>query len=161
MTYQQPAVPPTPPYQQGGPTPLWAPLYGASLVDAIRRFFSKYADFSGRASRSEYWWWVLVDFVVGIVFSILGGVLGFAGSSTSDGATALGPGFVVVGILGTLWGLVTVVPHLALIWRRLHDANFAGPWWFLSFVPFGSLVVLVFTVLPSNPLGSRFDRPHA
>ena len=58
---QYPTAPPAPPT---GETPLWAPLYGASLPQAVRRFFAKYADFSGRASRSEYWWWYLVTVIV-------------------------------------------------------------------------------------------------
>jgi Predicted membrane protein len=54
-----------------------------------------------------------------------------------------------------VWVFATLVPHLALVWRRLHDANLAGPWYFLSFVPFGWVVQLVLTALPSNPVGAR------
>ncbi|MEO7016690.1 MAG: DUF805 domain-containing protein [Leifsonia sp.] len=160
MTYQPP-VPPAAPYQQGGPTPRWAPLYGASPVDAVRRFFTKYADFTGRASRSEYWWVALFEYVVTFVLGLLAGIAGSVGSTTSGGITVPGPGYWIFGILLLIWGLGTIIPFLALIWRRLHDANFAGPWWFISFIPFGSLVILVFTILPSNPLGARFDRPRA
>lgn len=160
MTYQQPVQPTA--AQQGGAVPLWAPLYGAGFGDAVRRFFKKYADFSGRASRSEYWWFLLFDFLVGVVLWGLALVLGFAGSTTNpDGSVVPGPGYWVAAALITIWTLATLVPHLALIWRRLHDANFAGPWWFLSFIPFGGIVIFVFTLLPSNPLGARFDRPRA
>ena len=47
---------------QGGEPPLWAPYYGAPFPAAVKRFFAKYATFSGRASRSEYWWWVPVSY---------------------------------------------------------------------------------------------------
>jgi hypothetical protein len=54
-----------------GSVPLWAPLYNAGPVVAVKRFFTKYADFSGRASRSEYWWVVLATSVDYIVLSIV------------------------------------------------------------------------------------------
>lgn len=159
MSYEQPAPPAAP---AGQPVPLWAPLYGASLGDAIKRFFAKYADFSGRASRSEYWWWLLFAAIVGIVLEGLTLALGLPGSTVAaDGSSQPGPGFWVAGILAFAWIVATIVPHLALIWRRLHDANLAGPFFFLAFVPLvGSIIVLVFTLLPSKPEGARFDRPR-
>lgn len=53
-------------------TALSAPLYGASFPQAVSRFFRKYATFSGRASRSEYWWWVLANTLVAVGFNLLG-----------------------------------------------------------------------------------------
>ena len=52
---------------------LSQPLYGASIGQAITRFFKKYATFSGRASRSEYWWVYLMNSVIGmvLVFALL------------------------------------------------------------------------------------------
>lgn len=162
MTYEQPAPPAPPAPTAGQAVPLWAPLYGASFGAAIKRFFSKYADFTGRASRSEYWWWVLFSVLVAVVLEGLGLALGYAGATTNaDGTSTPGPLFAVAGILIVVWFLATIVPHLALVWRRLHDANFAGPFFFLTFVPVGNLVVFIFTLLPSNPEGARFDRPRA
>jgi hypothetical protein len=62
-------------------TPLSAPVYGASLGVAFSRFWRKYATFSGRASRSEYWWWVLIAVIVAVVFSIIGTARPLAGST--------------------------------------------------------------------------------
>ena len=51
-------------------------------------------------------------------------------------------------------------PSLAIAWRRLHDAGFPGPYYFLTLVPsVGSIIVLVLMLLPSKPEGQRFDRP--
>jgi uncharacterized membrane protein YhaH (DUF805 family) len=135
--------------------PLDQPLYGASFGEAIRRFFKKYADFTGRASRSEFWWWYLFAIIIGAVYGILLSTLGTAG----NGGSGLGPfGWVLV-VLYSLWGLAILVPSLALIWRRLHDANLAGPFLFLGFIPFvGWIILLVFYLLPSKPEGARFDR---
>ena len=56
---------------KGAAAPVDSPLRGASLPEALRRFFAKYATFSGRASRSEYWWWVLVPAALGLSVSSL------------------------------------------------------------------------------------------
>ncbi|MFP3466356.1 DUF805 domain-containing protein [Leifsonia sp. SIMBA_070] len=158
-----PQYPTAPPAAPAGETPLWAPLYGASLGQAVQRYFKKYADFTGRASRSEYWWWALVYTVVVIVLEVLALTLGSVGATVNDdGTTSAGPLFWLPALLIIVWSLGTIVPQLALIWRRLHDANLAGPFFFLGFIPFvGSIIVLVLTILPSKPEGSRFDRPRA
>ena len=59
----------------------------------------------------------------------------------------------------TLWALATFIPWLALSWRRLHDTNRSGGWWFIGLIPFvGGIILLVFFLLPPNPEGARFDR---
>jgi len=156
-------LPEAPAAPTSGPVPLWAPYYGASLGVAFTRFFKKYADFTGRASRSEYWWWALISFVIGIVLELIGLATGaFNATLQPDGNSTPGPGFAFFIILAVIWGLGTIVPHLALTWRRLHDANLAGPFFFLGLIPFvGTLIVFIFTLLPSKPEGARFDRPTA
>ncbi|WP_431245655.1 DUF805 domain-containing protein [Leifsonia xyli] len=143
--------------------PLWAPLYGATFAQAIRRFFAKYADFTGRASRSEYWWWVLFSVLIGIGIELLSLVFALPGSHVDQqGSFSPGPLVALPAMLGIAWAIGTIVPGLALVWRRLHDANLAGPLFFLVFIPFfGGIVLLVLTLLPSQPGGARFDRPPA
>lgn len=148
--------------QWGGEPPLWAPYYGAPFPVAVKRFFKKYATFSGRASRSEYWWWVLVSVAVGIVLNIVVGA-GAAATTTASSLSstaAPGPGTVFGTTLLVIWGLATLVPSLALSVRRLHDANFSGWLLLLGLVPFlGAIALFVFMLLPSNPAGQRFDQP--
>ncbi|MGO4805605.1 DUF805 domain-containing protein [Arthrobacter sp. 2MCAF15] len=154
MSYpQQPnALPP-----QTGEPPLWAPLYGASLTQAVQRFFKKYATFTGRASRSEYWWWALVSLLVGIVINI---ITSTGMTTNASGAATIGPGAVIGLILAVVWGLGTIVPSLALLARRLHDVNMSAWLILLVLVPFlGGLALLVMAILPSNPAGQRFDQP--
>jgi uncharacterized membrane protein YhaH (DUF805 family) len=139
--------------------PLYPPLYGASFGQAIARFFKKYATFSGRASRSEYWWWFLFNLIIGVVISIIGSVLGFVQVDAATGAVTLGAGYVLVSVIGGIWGLATLVPHLAIIWRRLHDTNKSGGFFFLSFIPFvGTIILIVLLALDTNPAGARFDQ---
>ena len=147
---------------QGGEPPLWAPYYGAPFPAAVKRFFKKYATFSGRASRSEYWWWTLVSVAVSIILNIIMG----AGSAATTTASSLGstpapgPGAILGTILVAIWALATIVPSLALSVRRLHDGNFSGWLLLLGLVPFlGAIALLVFMILPSNPAGQRFDQP--
>lgn len=141
--------------------PLWAPYYGAPLSAAFTRFWKKYARFDGRASRSEYWWWVLANAIVIIVLYLLLLVLGLAGATTDqNGNSVPGPGLAVGVFLLAAWGLATLVPGIALSARRLHDVNLSG--WFLLLVlipSLGGIAIFVMTLLPPNPAGARFDRP--
>ncbi|MBN9155393.1 MAG: DUF805 domain-containing protein [Microbacterium sp.] len=139
--------------------PLYPPLYGASFGQAIARFFKKYATFSGRASRSEYWWWFLFNFIVGIVLYVIALILGFVQVDAATNTVTFGPGYWFVSIVGGLWGLAILVPHLAVIWRRLHDTNKSGGFFFLAFIPFvGGIILIVLLALDTNPAGARFDQ---
>jgi uncharacterized membrane protein YhaH (DUF805 family) len=136
------------------PVPLDQPYYGASFGIAVGRFFAKYATFSGRASRSEFWWWFLANFIVSGVLSGIGNIGG--GAVTPHGPTVL---YVVVNAVLGVWVLATLVPNLALAWRRLHDTNRSGAWWLLTLIPIvGWIIVIVFQASRSVPAGARFDR---
>ena len=99
---------------------------------------------------------------VPVVLEVLSLALGSAGATANgDGTTTPGPLFWLPGLLIAVWSLGTLVPHLALTWRRLHDANLAGPFFFLAFIPIvGWIILLIFVLLPSKPEGARFDRPR-
>lgn len=144
-----------------GPVPLWAPLYGASLPEAVARFFKKYATFSGRASRSEYWWVALVSGILSLILNIFTLVGGSAGATLRpDGTTVPGPGYVIGLILSVIISLAIIVPSLAVSVRRLHDANMSGWMYLLVLVPLvGPILILVFLAQGAKPEGQRFDRP--
>ncbi|GAA4035212.1 hypothetical protein GCM10023063_19510 [Arthrobacter methylotrophus] len=144
-----------------GPVPLWAPLYGASLPEAVSRFFKKYATFTGRASRSEYWWWTLVSGGTGMVLGILMLVAGSVGAKLGPHGTVIpGPGYWAVLIVDAIVSLAIFVPNLALSVRRLHDTNKSGWMYLLVLVPLvGPLLMLVFMAMEPNPEGRRFDIP--
>jgi uncharacterized membrane protein YhaH (DUF805 family) len=154
------------PATAGGEPPLWAPWYGISFGKAFSRFFRKYATFSGRASRSEYWWWYLWSAIIGLVGSILTGILVAATGTTTTTTSSTYTGFSSMStnpLAGTpFWiiGLALIIPTLALIVRRLHDANLSGLLALLLLIPFfGGIAVFIMMFLPSNPEGARFDRP--
>lgn len=135
------------------------PYYGAPFGAAVRRAFQKYATFSGRASRSEYWWWILGVGLISTVLFILAFVTGGV-SIRPDGMyeTGSGIGLIFFALYG-VWGLATIIPHIAVTVRRLHDSNRSGFWVFITFVPLvGPIILFVFMLLGSKPEGARFDR---
>lgn len=140
--------------------PLNAPYYGAGMMTAVARFWKKYATFSGRASLSEFWFATLANAIVSVALIALLYVTLFVGSSTDEyGQISPGPLFPIFPILVAVWYLATLIPTLAIIWRRLHDTNRSGGFYFLSAIPFvGNVILLVLLALSPEPAGARFDR---
>jgi uncharacterized membrane protein YhaH (DUF805 family) len=109
-----------------------------AFPDAVKICFNKYVDFSGRARRSEYWWWVLFTVLVGIVASIIDSILGTRNSSGT-------------GVFGGLADLALLLPSLAVGARRLHDTGRSGFWLFLWLLPcIGWIILIVFFVMDSQ-----------
>ena len=137
--------------------PLDAPLREASFGQAFVRFWKKYVVFHGRASRSEFWWWFLANFIISSVISSLSWMIGSPVVFNESGTPVVV--YSAAQLPSILWGLATLIPWLALSWRRLHDTNRSGAWWFIFLIPFvGWIILLVFFLLPPDPAGSRFDR---
>ncbi|MFM9379161.1 DUF805 domain-containing protein [Gordonia sp. VNK21] len=137
------------------PDDLTLPLYNATMGQAVQRFFRNYVNFSGRASKREYWWVALFNLIVYIVMGVLAGLIAVA-AGTSD---EVPPAIIVVLALVGLYGLAVLLPQLALGVRRLHDANQSGLWLLFLLVPtIGSITWLVVGLLSPNPLGVQYDR---
>jgi len=99
----------------------------------------KYATFSGRSRRREYWFFVLFCFVCEIVLSFVDSFLGFYDATTG------------VGLFSGLFLLVVLLPSIAVGVRRLHDIGKSGWWMLLGFIPvLGTIVLLVFSCLDSQ-----------
>lgn len=94
------------------------------FVDAIKAGFSNYVNFSDRACRSEYWYWVLFVVIAEIVANIIDAVIG-------------------LGIVSTIFGLGTILPSLAVAVRRLHDLDRSGWWILLSLIPLVGAIILI------------------
>jgi uncharacterized membrane protein YhaH (DUF805 family) len=138
---------------------LAQPLHGASLPQAVSRFFKKYATFTGRASRSEYWWVVIILLAVELLLFGLGANIGArTGTTAADGTVIFGPAGIIFFVVLLIFGLAVLVPGIAVTVRRLHDANFSGAFYLFSLIGL-SIVVLILTALPSNPEGARYDAP--
>jgi uncharacterized membrane protein YhaH (DUF805 family) len=94
----------------------------------------RYADFSGRSRRMEYWMWVVFQFLIFIAFMILMVAVGGAALMRGDmaGLMAVGGVLIILYLLYALLGLVFLVPNLAVTIRRLHDTDRSG-WWIMLF----------------------------
>ena len=113
--------------------------------------YKRYADFQGRASRSEYWLFVLFVFIVATVFVVAGVAL--SGGSAQPNMLVMLP--YLVFLLGSL------VPSLAVGFRRLHDTDRSAWWLLIAFIPLiGGVALLVFYCLPGTPGPNRFGPAH-
>ena len=126
--------------QLGYPAAAMAGPMGMS--DAVKICLNKYADFTGRARRSEYWWWTLAVGIAVIVLEILTAAL------KSVGAILL-----VVVALGLF------VPGLAVAVRRLHDTGKSGLWLLLALIPFGGIVLIVFMATEGTRVPNQYGPP--
>lgn len=135
------------------------PRPSVTMVPAVKLWLKNWKNFSGRASRSEFWW---VQLALAILMTALMTVLmivGFGVAAASGGSdSAITLAFALVyGVLG-LVGLATIVPSLSVSVRRLHDTNQSGWMYLLSFIPYvGGIILLVLMAQQSNPAGARFD----
>ena len=99
---------------------------------------SKFADFSGRARRREYWTFALVNCLIALLLLILG--LAFGEDSPASN------------IMVTIFYLIMLVPNLSVSVRRLHDIGKSGWWLFIGLIPLvGSLLLLVWSLMDSEP----------
>ncbi len=107
-------------------------------TDVIRR----YADFAGRASRPEFWWFQLINVIIYVLILLIGAaVLGFSGGE----------------IIASLYSLAVFLPGLGVDVRRLHDTNRSGWWVLLGIIPvIGGLVLIVFFASAGTPGPNRF-----
>jgi uncharacterized membrane protein YhaH (DUF805 family) len=103
-------------------------------LDALKK---KYADFSGRACRTEYWMFVLCSIIVGIVLAIVDAM-------------------ITGGLLGIVYLLGIIIPSIAVTARRLHDTNRSGWWMLISVIPLVGLVLIYFLVLDSQPGDNQY-----
>jgi uncharacterized membrane protein YhaH (DUF805 family) len=127
--YAPPGYGPAPTYGWGpGPVP------SMTFPDAVKSVLNQYANFSGRARRSEYWWFFLANALASIVALII------------DAAVVGGP------LFQWLLTLALLVPGLAVGARRLHDTDRSGWWQLIGLVPLvGVIVLVVFFVQDSRP----------
>lgn len=109
-----------------------------NYIETVKRHF---IDFDGRCSRRDYWTFTLFTMAINIVFSILAYFVGF------------------LGFLGGLFSLVTFLPSLGFLVRRMHDTN-KSPWWLLLFLTgIGGIVIFVFTLLKGDENVNDYGEP--
>lgn len=105
----------------------------------------KYAVFSGRSRRKEYWLFTLFNMLAMLVLSFIDGMIGLYNVEAG------------VGLLSGIYALGIFIPSLAVTVRRLHDTSRSGWWILIAFIPLiGALVLIIFAVLDSTPGSNKF-----
>ncbi len=107
----------------------------------------KYAVFSGRARRMEYWMFFLVSAIISAILLVTDEFMGWKLEMDGDD----------LGFLSTLYHIAIIIPYLAVIIRRLHDTDRSGWWVLIALIPLvGAIVLLVFMILKGNEGDNRF-----
>ena len=101
------------------------------IQKSVRTCLAKYADFSGRAARPEFWWFVLAQFVVGLVLNM------------------------VLPVLGMLFSLALLIPSLAAGSRRLHDTGRSGWLQLLALIPVVGWILLIYWTAQPGAVGAN------
>jgi uncharacterized membrane protein YhaH (DUF805 family) len=124
------------------PLDVWRPLGGFQMnfVEAIQSGFRNYVNFSGRAQRSAFWYWVLFAVIAAIVAGMLDNMVFGEGE----------------GPIGTIVSLALFLPGLSVSVRRLHDIDRTGWWVLLAFTVIGIIVLIIFNCTKGTPGPNRF-----
>ena len=113
----------------GAPQEVNMPQQIVNPIEAVKLYFVRYVDFSGRSRRSEYWWSYL------FISMIAGGII-----------TA------ILGELSWIWSLAILLPSLAISVRRLHDIGKSGWWMLINFIPLvGQIIFIIWCAKDSGP----------
>jgi uncharacterized membrane protein YhaH (DUF805 family) len=114
------------------------PLINWWKVVVIERF----AQFTGRAGRAEFWWFTLANFIVSLILSLLG------------------QASIVFYVLSAIYSLAVLIPSLAVGIRRLHDTNRSGWWLLIILVPLAGIIILiVFMATEGTPGPNNYGPP--
>jgi len=106
-----------------------------NIQESVKTCFAKYVDFTGRASRSEYWWFVLAEVIVLVI-----------------------AGFIHQYVY-TIAALAFLLPALAVAARRMHDMGKTGWLLLLAIIPLVNLLLIYFLVQPTQPEGNQWGAP--
>ncbi len=122
-----------------------------SFGAAITSYFSKYVTFNGRARRSEFWFAVLFTALVSTAISIVfPGEVQYINGMPVQGTS----------VVSDLWSLATLLPSLAITWRRLHDIGRKGTYFFFVLIPIvGAIMLIVQLAKDSDPNANAFGEP--
>lgn len=121
-----------------------------SFIEAVSNVFRNYANFEGRARRSEYWWFSLFNVLIYIIVGVLGVAISAASYDPGYGIIATG------GLIG-VYSLGTILPSLAVACRRLHDIGKSGAYIFFVLLPVaGEILLLVWEFQDGQPWTNQY-----
>ena len=109
-----------------------------NFSEAIKSGFGKYVTFSGRAARSEYWYWTLFTVIANMAAGILDSLLGS------------------LGLIGLVVSLALMLPGIAVSARRLHDLDRTAWWLLIAFTGIGLILLLIWDCIKGTTGPNRF-----
>jgi uncharacterized membrane protein YhaH (DUF805 family) len=121
-----------------------------NFVEAVKSGYQNYVNFSGRSSRSAFWWWALFQVIVSIVI----------GSVEGGGQASMGDGMMMsynAGPIAMIWSLANLLPGLAVSVRRMHDIDKSGWWVLINLIPLvGWIIYIVWACQKGTSGQNRF-----
>ena len=118
-----------------------------NMKEAVVSVLTNWNNFSGRACRSEFWYFVLATTLVSMIILIIEYATGMADIESAE-----------MGILSLIFTLLLFVPSLSVTARRLQDRGWSGWWQLLYLTIIGTLVIMVLTILPAIEDGDKWQR---
>ncbi|MCT2409084.1 DUF805 domain-containing protein [Chryseobacterium antibioticum] len=110
------------------------------------KVLKQYADFKGRARRTEYWMYILFNMIFAIIAAVLDNLLGLKFNQE-----------IPYGFIYLIYALATFIPGLAVMVRRLHDVDKSGWWVFISLIPIvGTIWLLVLLATDGTPGANQY-----
>ena len=107
-----------------------------NFVEAVKSGYQNYVNFSGRSSRSAFWWWVLFQVIVSVVI----------GAVEGGGQASMGDGMMMsysAGPIAMVWSLANFLPGLAVSVRRMHDIDKSGWWVLINLIPLIGFIIYI------------------
>ena len=118
-----------------------------NMKEAVVSVLTNWNNFSGRACRSEFWYFVLATFLVSMIISIIEIATGMVDIESAE-----------MGILSIIFALILFVPSLSVTARRLQDRGWSGWWQLLYLTIVGILVIIVLNILPAKEDENKWGR---
>ena len=110
-----------------------------NMGEAIATVFKNYANFNGRSRRSEYWYFMLFEYLVLFVMGVI----------------------PIFWFIIPIWVLATLLPNISVTWRRLHDTGRSGAYWAFNLIPLvGTILLIVWCTEDSQPGDNIYGRNH-
>lgn len=133
----------------------YVPSVCIDFVSAIKNYYTNYANFNGRARRSEYWWAVSYNALVSTIVTIVPMCVCSVFFEKPEDAVSF------CYMLNIIWSLIHILPNISLVVRRLHDIGKSGFNYFLNYVPFvGPFIVLYYMCQSSSYYDNQWGPSH-
>lgn len=120
-----------------------------SFGQAISSVFKNYANFNGRARRSEFWFFALFNLIIYLAASVINYLIASSSDTTS-----------IIGIIYLLYSLATILPSLAVSWRRLHDIGKSGAYILFILIPLVGWIFLLAWFVKDSDMGENRFGPN-